>query len=553
MVAEPVPSPSPLPARALGRTRALADALSGAFVGGRLSADRHGGGTVGYTPALVLSPPDAEGQWRAFDLDLASLDRVPPARIMELLADLAPDFSRAVWDFLRFCNPGHDYAIVNDAGDEVADARAKAATDAFLARLRDLHGSLDVVINRVFMNQIMRGAILGELVFDQAGRIPLDLAVPDAASARFRKVNDPERGTIYQLGQMQGGRFVPLDRATIRYVPVDPFPGSPYGRAPLAAAIFPALFRLGLLRDVRRVVAQQGWPRLDIAIDAAGLREQMHDEAQQRGEVLDEDAYLDRLDTLIARVAEGFAALPPDGTYVHTADVTVNRPVGAVDSSALGAVDGLMKAIERSAVQALKTMGFLLSLGESATETQAIRQMEAFMQTIRTFQHSAETVISDWLTLALRAQGIPGKVKFRFAENRASEELRDVQVAQSRANLAAFKYDRGWIDNDDAAKEGADREKADAPEPRQSSSAPEVNPGSLDGQSNRGVPPVRAVHANGQRAKFTPSGAADALPELPESVDLTDDDLRGVLGIWDDEAFAKTKYAGLLDAEVVSE
>ncbi len=213
-----------------------------------------------------------------------------------------------------------------------------------------------------------------------------------------------------------------------------------------------------------------------------------------------------------------------------------------------------MGAIDRASVQALKTQGFLLNLSESATETQAIRQMEAFMQTVRAFQHDGEDALSGWLTLGLQARGIPGSVEFRFAENRASEELRDMQVAQSKANLAAYRYDRGWISQDDAAKEGADRDTADVPEPRQAAAAQEVNPGSLDGQPNRALLAIgRRAVALHRRAStpFTPSGADDELPELPESVDLTDDDLRGVLGVWDDEAFAGQRFAGLLDAEVV--
>jgi hypothetical protein len=85
---------------------------------------------------------------------------------------------------------------------------------------------------------------------------------------------------------------------------------------------------LWLLRDVRRVVAQQGWPRLDIPIQTEGPREQMHEEVAQRSETLKEDGYLDALDGLLARVAEDFEALPPHGTYVYTGDVTVNRAIG---------------------------------------------------------------------------------------------------------------------------------------------------------------------------------------------------------------------------------
>ncbi len=278
MTAEILPVPR---ARAPRPSRALADTLVGGFAGGRLSADSAAG--LGYTPALILAPPDAEGQWRAIDLDLASLDRIPPAKIMQLLADLSPEFSGALWQFMRFLNPGWSYAIVGPDDVELVAPRARAAVDEAVAAIGRRNGTFGVLVNRLNMNGLLRGAYFGEAVLDPAGRRLIDIAVPDAASVRFRRERDPELGTVDRLGQLQGGRFVALDRPTIRYIPIDRFPDSPYGRPPLAAAIFSALFRLGLLRDIRRVVAQQGWPRLDIEIDTEKLFAQMSREAEARG------------------------------------------------------------------------------------------------------------------------------------------------------------------------------------------------------------------------------------------------------------------------------
>lgn len=546
MTAEILPVPR---ARAPRLARALADTMVGAFAGGRLSVDAGQG--LGYTPALILAPPDAEGQWRAIDLDLASLDRIPPAKIMQLLADLSPEFSGALWQFMRFLNPGYSYAIVDPAGQAVVAPRARAVVDEVIATVGRRYGTFGVAVNSLNMNALLRGAYFGEAVLDAAGRRVIHLAAPDAASVRFRRERDPDLGTVDRLGQLQGGRFVPLDRPTIRYIPIDRFPDSPYGRPPLAAAIFTALFRLGLLRDLRRVVAQQGWPRHDIEVDADKLREQMVADADRLGESFDIEAFFDAVDNLLARVAAMYAKLPPDAAFVHTTDSKINRPTGAVDASALGAVDGLMRAVERASVQALKTQGFLLSLSETTTETQAIRQMEAFMQTIRTFQHDGEQALSDWLTIALEAGGIPGRVAFRFAENRASEELRDLQVAQARANLAAYRYDRGWIGQDDAAQLGADRDTADQPGPRAATGGGAVaDPGNLDGQPNRGG----GVARRGVRASepFTPAGADEDLPALPDEAALGDADLDRILGVWDG-AMTTKRYKGLLEAEVVDE
>jgi hypothetical protein len=526
-----------------------ARALAGALSGGRLSADS--AGALGYTPALVLSPPDAEGQWRSIDLDLASLDRVPPAKIMQLLADLSPEFSGALWQFQRFLNPGWSCDIVDPAGNEVAAPRARAVVDEAIAAIGRNYGSFGVAINALNMNALLRGAYFAEGVLDAAGRKLIHLAIPDAASVRFRRERDPDLGTVDRLGQLQGGRFVPLDRRTIRYIPIDRFPDSPYGRPPLAAAIFTALFRLGLLRDLRRVVAQQGWPRHDIEIDTEKLYEQMKRDVESRAEAFDFDAFFEQVDAMIARVAENYARLPPDAAFVHTTDSKINRPTGAVDASALGAVDGLMRAVERASVQALKTQGFLLSLSETTTETQAIRQMEAFMQTVRAFQHDGEQLLSDVLTIGLEVQGIPGAVRFRFAENRASEEQRDQMVLQLKLQNARAAYDNGLIDQDDQAKMALGRDKAAQAEPRTAAkgAAPAADPEPEPGRGRRLFGAVRSRRAS---EPFTPAGADDALPELPDEVTLGDADLDRINGVWD-EAFSGTKYRGLLAAEVVED
>lgn len=483
--AEIVPLPPAVAARR--SVRALSSALAGQGIGGRLSADNPNL-LPGYTPNYVILPPDAEGQWRSFDLDLASLDRIDPSCMLELLADLSPELSRALWDLLLFCNPGWDYELADEAGVAVANPRGQAVVDAALAAIAAQHGSLDVAVNRLNMNAILRGALFGELVLDEAGRAVVGLGIPDAATARFRRAPSPTLGVAYELGQLQLGFFVPLDRPTIAYLPVHPFPGSPYGRAPLAPGIFPALFRLGLLRDIRRVVAQQGWPRLDLSIDTTALFEELTKLREMEGQQLTLDEFNTELDNLIKKVADAYGGLPPDGAYVHTSDVTINRPVGAVDASSLGAVDGLMQAVERAAVQSLKTHGFMMSMPNAAPDAQSIRQAEAYYQTIRAFQHATEAVLSGWLTLALRAQGIPGKVVFRFAENRASEEIRDLQAEQLRVAVATAQYQAGWISQDEAAKKGADKDKADVPAPRAAPVVAPANPGSLDGQPQRATP-----------------------------------------------------------------
>ena len=234
------------------RPRALAGARA------RVSKDAGQGGMYGALWG-VATRPDREVDWRALDLDAETLDRVGTADLVQMMSDLSPEVSGALWHFIRFCNPGWE-AKARRPGTEEADKVAQARLDEFLAHLGELYGAVDVVWNGLFMTAFLRGAMFAELVADEAGRRPVDLVAIDPHAAEFRERDDPERGTVWQLGQTNDAdSFTALDVPTVRYVPVDPAPGGPpYGRSLVTPAIFSSLFLLSLLHDLRRVVAQQG-------------------------------------------------------------------------------------------------------------------------------------------------------------------------------------------------------------------------------------------------------------------------------------------------------
>jgi len=81
-------------------------------------------------------------------------------------------------------------------------------------------------------------------------------------------------------------------------------------------------------------------------------------------------------------------------------------------------------------------------------------------------QHLVESALDRWFTIALQVQGIATKVEFRFAELRASEEMRDEQTLSQRITNQTTMRNEGWITNDDASIAVTGHEAvAEAPEP----------------------------------------------------------------------------------------
>lgn len=432
-----------------------------ALAGGRVSLDSNNRTDLFTSWRGVLAPESPDETWRFQSLDADTLDRLSPARLAELLSDLSPEISRALWDFHRMCNPGWECKAYTIGGEDTIDNVAQTAADAFLAQLNGYYGAADSQINRLFMSAFLRGALCAELVLDAAGRMPVDLAIIDPYVVGFRRKDDEVRGPIWQLCQQQNSQVVDLDRPTILYIPVDPLPGKPYGRALVTPALFTAVFGLAMLHDIRRVVQQQGWPRIDLEIDLEQLMLMLSTEEQGNPDQLGA-----AVAQAVADIQTVYEGLEPDDAYVHPSAVSVNRPVGTVDASSLGAVDGLIGALDRYATRALKSNPLLMGLDMNASEGQANRLWETHAAGVKSIQHLAETMLERLITLGLQAQGIVARVEFRFAELRTAELLRDAQVAQIQMTNARMAYDNGLISQDEQAEMALGKATADVPEPR---------------------------------------------------------------------------------------
>ena len=66
---------------------------------------------------------------------------------------------------------------------------------------------------RIYTGAFLRGGFCAELVLDEFGRMPLDIATPDPASIRFQRRTDKVLGPIWQAGN---GNLAALFRWTVK-------------------------------------------------------------------------------------------------------------------------------------------------------------------------------------------------------------------------------------------------------------------------------------------------------------------------------------------------
>jgi hypothetical protein len=393
------------------------------------------------------------------DLDTNHLDLMTPKELLDMLADLSPEISRAIWDFQRLCNPGYEYKVFQLGSDDTIHPQAKEHVDRFWNRLRDEYGSVDIILGRFFMGAYLRGAFCGELVLDAAARESIDLVAPDPYSIRFRKRIDPIRKEVWQPGQWQGPEFIALDVPTFRYLPVDPAPASPYGRPLAAPALFTAIFILSLLHDVKRVVMQQGYKRMDISLNTEQAMDSFSYDPQgyaSLGEYI--KGAIDALKT-------AYANLEPDDAFIHTDIFTLNLPAGTLDSDSIGAISQILGHLEKMATRALKSNGLIMGTDNDSNEADGNRRWEIHAAGIKSLQHHCENMLESLLTLSCQAAGFQARIQFRFAELRVSEMLRDEQTRAMRLANNLGEYQAGYVSQNEASNNQVNHD-ADADEPR---------------------------------------------------------------------------------------
>lgn len=422
------------------------------------------------------------------EFDLSDVRHLDFDALTELLGDLSPEISKALWDFINLCNSGFEVKAKLPGSDE-QDKEGQAILDEMMDKLAENNGTAGIFFDRLFKTIFFRGSYLMELVLEKNGKDFADIATPDTKTLEFKRENDPIRGQVWTFGQRQRGQFVDLKIPTIRYVPVHPNPDSIEGHPLVSSALFLGIFLMAILRDTKRVVQHQGYMRLDVAVLFEKLQQTIPTEIQS-----DPQKIVEWMGSVIADVEEVYSSLEPDDTYVHSDSIEVRNPVGTVSADALDAIDALFKAIERMMVRALKTMPILLGTDQSRSETQANREWEIYAKGIETCQHWVESGFEYIANLRLRAAGSQARAELRFAQFRAAEAMRDAQVDLLKAKVARYLYDCGYINQDEAAQRACGKEKADVAEPRTTGDATtgldnslKENPNPGEGRSEPGA------------------------------------------------------------------
>ena len=386
--------------------------------------------------------PSPSAAWRKLEFYRRDLLKTDYDELLEIAMALSPEINKGYHDFLRFGNPG----MVVDGDD-----RSVAGAKEFMAHIGSYYGSFSLHIDSVWSGIFIGGAVFMELVLDKGGRAPLDLPAIDPGLVKFKRVYDPDRGWFWQLGQDDGfGGHKPLDAARlVKYLGFDRMLTNPYGRPMVGPAVHSSLFLLGLIQDLRRVIANHGLSRLDYSLDAEELLRLI----QRNSDILgDEDATVQFVNDHVTMVRETLASLEPDDAYVHLSTVNVNYATNPMQTNMTGIME-LITELKLNVVNGYKGVASLANILDSTTETHGNLQVDYLVAAIQSIQEELAEVLKFFLDCSNHVRGIPSDLMVAFKRQRAYDRRQFAEYNQIETDTVIKKLDAGIINEVEAREE----------------------------------------------------------------------------------------------------
>lgn len=384
---------------------------------------------------------------RELGLDDRKLQNYSVDDLIDILSDAHPDVSFALWNFLRIGNSGYDIEVKKLGSDERFEEAEKEIYEFFdrlsmpsLDRFQKSR-SIDKVINQLILSVVTRGAASLEAVLTSDYSDVAFFAPVDPATVEFK---------------FEDGRFIPyqdnqrirLDIPTFFYEGLDERIDDPYGRSPILGALQIVLFQLQVLNDIKAVVHNQGYPRLDIKVIEEVLLKRMpisiRNNEKEKAKWLKEK---------LEEIIDMYNNLEPDDTFVHFDSVEVGSAGGSSGGGALLDPEKLMHAIDNLIMSGLKTLSTVLGRRSTGnTESFAKLEIKLYLKGVEAVQEVIERIMNMALTLLLNIRGKQGIVKFKFKPVEIRTALEQAQFEQIALQNYAYMRDQGWITQDEAAQ-----------------------------------------------------------------------------------------------------
>lgn len=410
---------------------------------GKVSAGQQSAASYRVDPNTALTR-----NGRGLNTDVTDLKFTDADQLLEKLADIDPDVSAGLWNFLRLASSGLKFTALDKNG--LPSSKLQKKLTLLMQRLGEadfknwsIPMTLEQTANQMAKYALLRGAIATELVLGKDKRM-LYIKAIDPVTVFFKQ---PVKGSWipYQKDSFANTE-INLAIPTFFWSLLDPKANSPYETPPLLPAVQAVLFNMAVMQDLQRIVKRVAFPRISIKIIEQTLRKFAPPEVQ-----VDPTRMTKWLGDQKKAIGEGLKNLAPEDAAVFFDSLEI----GMLETKQNSTVDyaPLIKVIDQRVITGLKTLPTIL--GRQFGSSQTLSGIEALLyaKSVGCVQQLVGDNLSRMLTLAMRLEGIQGSVRasYRPVSLKPDSELeafKSLQQARVLKNLSL-----GFITDAQAAEE----------------------------------------------------------------------------------------------------
>ena len=248
----------------------------------------------------ISHPVAASGTSQAYNLNVdynltafddKTLPNITLPKMIRLLKNNNALISQSLLNFRQFVT--YDYRIDGTP-------RAKANIERVFQMLEQRRKPITLLLGQLAEGIYVGGGAYTEIVLAEDRMTTIDFIVNDPLTAKFQLIDDPIYGEDFRLIKIErNGQPVSLNGIpTIKYIPVNGEVNSPFGKPFMLASIFPAVWQLLLLKDIRDVLRSQVYPFVHVKIDQQKILDssrRKHRKSKRRTPRISRDTAIERM------------------------------------------------------------------------------------------------------------------------------------------------------------------------------------------------------------------------------------------------------------------
>lgn len=354
---------------------------------------------------------------QAHNIDLTKLQSYTAEELLELLISVHPDISHALYTYLRMGDTGLSFTAKKANGNDDKNGQRtldeiKAMLNTPLASPGYQHGrSLDKLDTVQRMMVMVRGACAGEVVLNEACNEVVDIVPVDPSLIWFKRDPVTNRLVPWQYvknprmrpGEVWFGQYKQIDTPTFIYEEFDPMVDDPYGRTPYLPVLQVVFFHLQVLQDLKAVVHNQGYPRLDVSMMEEIMLKNMPPAFK-----MDPTKQRQWLSERMEEMQKHFNSLNPDDALFHYDSVKVEYLKGT--TGPMIDVKKLIDIIDTQMATSLKTLLTILSRHQGSTETYSSVDTQLYIKMVESGRGVTKRFWKRAISLSARIKGVQTNV-----------------------------------------------------------------------------------------------------------------------------------------------